>query len=68
MVTLEAPTDGFASACIRVERRETPENADTTLTREELREIVRNPSQFYTNVHNEPFPDGAIRGQLGDAV
>ncbi|MEU4695743.1 CHRD domain-containing protein [Nonomuraea dietziae] len=68
VVTLEAPTDGFASACIRVEKHQTEENQDATLTREELRDIVRNPSGFYTNVHNAPFPDGAIRGQLGDAV
>lgn len=30
-----------------------------------LRKIQRHPERFYVNVHNRPFPDGAIRGQLG---
>lgn len=27
-------------------------------------EIRNNPSGFYINVHNAPFPSGAVRGQL----
>lgn len=27
-------------------------------------EILANPAGYYVNLHNEPFPDGAIRGQL----
>jgi hypothetical protein len=26
--------------------------------------IAANPSGYYVNVHNIPYPDGAIRGQL----
>lgn len=29
-----------------------------------LNEIKDNPSNFYINVHNSPYPDGAVRGQL----
>lgn len=29
-----------------------------------LKDIKRHPRQYYVNVHNADFPDGAIRGQL----
>jgi hypothetical protein len=35
--------------------------------RRALREIGRNPEQYYLNVVNDPFPIGAIRGQLAPA-
>lgn len=32
-----------------------------------INEILANPSAFYVNVHSPEFPDGAVRGQLGNA-
>jgi len=28
-------------------------------------DLIQNPSAYYVNVHNGPFPKGAVRGQLG---
>jgi len=54
VVTLPTPdADGFASDCL--------EGLDTTL----LQDIHDNPTNYYINVHNADFPDGAVRGQLG---
>jgi hypothetical protein len=52
VVDLRAPSDGDSAACVQ--------------TRERLvARILANPQNFYVNVHNARFPDGAIRGQLG---
>ena len=33
--------------------------------RELILAIIHNPENYYVNVHNIPFPGGALRGQLG---
>jgi hypothetical protein len=62
VVALRAPTSGFSADCITT----VPDDQNTmdTLTDSELAAIKADPSQFYVNVHNDPFPAGAIRGQL----
>ncbi len=53
VVTLEPPSaEGAVDGCAP---------ADAEL----LQRIAANPAGFYVNVHNEEFPDGALRGQLG---
>jgi len=37
-------------------------NADPDL----IKAIIQDPESFYVNVHNAPFPGGAIRGQLSN--
>lgn len=51
VVPLDAPTDGAAQGCL------TPD-ADVVAA------ILDDPEGYYVNVHNEPFPAGAVRGQL----
>jgi hypothetical protein len=36
--------------------------------RKTLRKIARNPERYYVNIHNDDYPDGAIRGQLKPAL
>lgn len=36
-------------------------NADKTL----IKDLMDNPANYYVNVHNAEFPNGALRGQLG---
>jgi hypothetical protein len=34
------------------------------LSRMKIKMIKNNPSEYYVNVHNGDFPNGAVRGQL----
>lgn len=51
-IALKKAADGSWKSCVA---------ADKTL----LHEIMKNPGEYYVNVHTADFPNGAIRGQLG---
>jgi hypothetical protein len=51
LVMLKAPTEGSVKDCV-------------ALDKEKILDIVKNPANYYVNVHNADFPNGAIRGQL----
>jgi CHRD domain len=51
---LDHPTEGdpgSSTGCVR-------------LSRSLARQLRDNPGRFYVNVHNAPYPGGAVRGQL----
>jgi hypothetical protein len=53
VIPLTAPdASGTSSGCVEVDRSL-------------AKAIVRDPADYYVNVHNADFPAGAVRGQLG---
>ena len=52
VVPLAPPTQGASGGCVT--------NVDPAL----LRAISADPGAYYVNVHNAPYPEGAVRGQL----
>lgn len=48
---LKPPTSGISRGCVA--------NPDLAAA------IAEDPENYYVNVHNEPYPAGAIRGNLG---
>jgi hypothetical protein len=53
VVPFDAPSSGSSSGCVQ--------GVDAAL----IADIMQSPAGFYVNVHNPDFPQGAIRGQLG---
>jgi hypothetical protein len=51
VVTLEPPTDGSSSGCVQVGRAL-------------AKDILKDPADYYVNVHNAKYEAGALRGQL----
>jgi hypothetical protein len=51
VVTLKTPTDGSSEGC-------------KAISNELSKKLREHPSRYYVNVHNEPYADGAVRGQL----
>jgi hypothetical protein len=51
VVALKAPERGRVTGCVGV-------------SRETARDLLRQPSLFYVDVHTRQYPDGAVRGQL----
>lgn len=52
VVPINAPTNGASSGCVNIGRQL-------------ALEIIASPEDYYVNVHNDPYPGGALRGQLG---
>jgi hypothetical protein len=52
IANLTAPTNGTSKGCV-------------ALDKEKIKDVMQNPANYYVNVHNAEFPDGAVRGQLG---
>lgn len=60
VAALAGPEDGNAGDCLT----EGEEGKFPTGEAGIVQRILTNPDDFYINVHNPDFPDGAIRGQL----
>jgi hypothetical protein len=52
IANLTPPTNGSSKGCV-------------ALDKDKIKDVMQNPANYYVNVHNAEFPDGAVRGQLG---
>jgi CHRD domain-containing protein len=51
VVGLDPPADGSSDGCVNLDK-------------DKIKEILQDPANYYINVHNAEFPNGAVRGQL----
>ncbi len=63
VVNLAAPGDGNAADCL-TEGETLPSGAKAFPGKVKVADILKNPQNFYVNVHNPAYPGGAVRGQL----
>lgn len=63
VANLAGPGDGNAADCLTVGET-LASGAKAFPSKVKASDILKNPQNFYVNVHNPAYPDGAIRGQL----
>lgn len=60
VAALAGPEDGDAADCLT----EGEKGKFPTGEKGIVKRILENPADFYINIHNPEYPDGAVRGQL----
>ena len=67
VANLAWPQDGQSADCLDGINQRARFAADVPDVRALIADILANPENYYVNVHNSPYPGGAIRGQLSVA-